>query len=106
MLKSRWKSQSLSNKFQADTKPMAKKKEPAQKMTIMPEGVLAPYGIRKTYNHVVNVKKKRTNSLVRMKPLKDRGQVYDVPEFCPKGYSQTEFDHFKEEFERIRQHTK
>ncbi len=85
---------------------MAKKKEPAQKMQIMPEGVLAPYGIRKTYNHVVNVKKKRTNSLVRMKPLKDREQSFEVPEFCPQGYSREEFDHYREEFERIRQHTK
>ena len=56
-------------------------------MDIMPEGVLAPYGIRKTFNHVVNVKKKRTNSLVKMKPLKDREQVYDLPEFCPPGYT-------------------
>jgi hypothetical protein len=77
---------------------MAKKKVPDQKMEIMPEGVLAPYGIRKTYNHVVNVKKKRTNSLVRMKPLKDREQIFEVPEFCPQGYSKEEFDLYREEF--------
>jgi len=49
--------------------------------------VPAAYGIRKTYNHVVNIKKKRTNSLVKMKPLKDRENFYEVPEFCPPGYT-------------------
>ena len=32
-------------------------------------------------------KKKRTNSLVKMKPLKDRENFYEVPEFCPPGYT-------------------
>lgn len=51
---------------------MGKKESIKSKMNIVPEGVPAAYGIRKTYNHVVNIKKKRTTSLVRMKPLKER----------------------------------
>jgi hypothetical protein len=42
------------------------------KLDILPEGIPAEYGIRKTFNHVIPRKKKRTNSIVRMKPLKDR----------------------------------
>lgn len=51
---------------------MGKKESIKSKIDILPEGVPAPYGIRKTFNHVVNFKKKRVNSLVKMKPLKER----------------------------------
>ena len=75
-------------------------------MDVVPEGIPAPYGIRKTFNHVIPRKKKRVNSIVKMKPLKDRDNIYELPEFCPNGYTRLEFDLYREEFERIKELTK